>query len=67
MAENFWCLSWFLLLPPADSAEAWPFLLGCATAAAILTLLNWTAGISVKCLRADQSASAALSTEQQIS
>lgn len=48
-------------------AEAWPFLLGYATAAAILTLLpTWTAGVALTCLRVDGAATADLSTEQLI-
>jgi hypothetical protein len=48
MTENFsWCpgWSWSLLLTPADSVEAWLFLLGHADfCLLILTLLNCTDG-----------------------
>lgn len=39
------------LVPPDDSseAEAWLSLLGGATAVVNLTLLNWTASVSVRC------------------
>jgi hypothetical protein len=39
-----------LLLTRAGSSEAWLFLLGSPTTAAIRTLLNWIAGVFVKCL-----------------
>ena len=48
-AENFWCFCWSLLLTCAK-AEAWLSLLGHVTTVANPTLLNWTAGVSVKCL-----------------
>jgi hypothetical protein len=51
-SQNFWHSCWSLLLTLAK-AEAWLSLQGPTTAAAILTLLNWTADISVKCLRVD--------------
>lgn len=62
--ENFyWCSYWSrsLLLTCATSAEAWLSRLGHSTTAdsilfAILTLLNWTAGIIMKCLQMDQAA-----------
>lgn len=38
------------LLVHSGLAEAWLSLLGCATTAAILILLNWTADIFVNCL-----------------
>jgi hypothetical protein len=65
-AEKFsWCPSRSLLLTWAE-AEAWLFLLGCVTSVANLTLLNWTAGVSVKCLWVDWAAAADLWTELQI-
>ena len=51
MTKNSWCHSWSLLLSHVNPAEAWLFLLGRATTTAILTLLNWTAGVSMKCLQ----------------
>jgi len=48
-AENFWCSYRFFLLTGAK-AEAWLSLLGCVTAVSNLTLLNWTAGVPMKCL-----------------
>ena len=47
-AENFsWCSCWSLLLNQAE-AEAWLSLLGHVTTVANPTLLNWTAGVSMK-------------------
>ena len=46
---NFWHSCWSLLLTQAE-VEAWLSLLGHVTAVANLTLLNWTAGVSVKWL-----------------
>ena len=51
-AENFWCFCWSLLLTFAE-AEARLSLLGHVTAVANPTLPNWTAGVSVRCLRVD--------------
>ena len=39
------------------------YLLGCAIVVAILTLLNWTTGVSVNCLQVDQAVAANLWTE----
>ena len=58
--ENFsWCSSWSFLLTRAE-AEAWLFLLGNVTIVANQTLLNWTASVSVKCLRVNRAATANL-------
>lgn len=59
----------FLLVPPADLCWGWVWLslLGLITAVAILTLSNWTAGLSVKCLPVDQAATADLWTELPVS
>ena len=58
-AENFWCSSWSLLLAHVK-AEACLSLLGHATTAdsCLLSqlLLNWTAGVSMKCLQVDRAA-----------
>ena len=55
-AENFsWCSCWSFLLTQAE-AEAWLSLLGCVTAVANPTLPNWTAGVSMRCLRVDRAA-----------
>ena len=51
--ENFWRSCWSLLLTQAE-AEAWLSLLGCVTAVANPALPNWTAGLSMKCLREDE-------------
>ena len=51
----------------ADSAEAQLSLLGHATAAAMPTRPNWTAGISVKCLQVERATAADLGTELLIS
>ena len=50
-------------MTPANSAEAWLFLLGHTTPAAILTLKDYTADVSLKCLWVDQAAAADLQTE----
>ena len=55
--ENFWRSCWSLLLTQAE-AEAWLSLPGHVTTVANPTLLNWTAGVSVKCMQEDQAAAA---------
>ena len=62
-ADHFFLVFLVVSVPPADVCglpEVWLFLLGHTTAAAILTLLNWTAGISMKCLQMDGVAAADL-------
>jgi hypothetical protein len=64
-SQELLLVSLVVLMPPADSCwfRMRLFLLGCTTAAAILTLLNLTVGVSVKCLWVDRAAAADLWTE----
>ena len=71
-AENF---SWHLLalIPSVDLCGGWALAVSarqchcCWFVFAIQTLLNWTHGVSVKCLRVDGAAAADLWTELPIS
>ena len=64
--NSSWCPFRPLLLIQSQ-AEAWLSLLGLVSSLAKQTIMNWTAGVSIKCLQVDPAASAKLGAELPIS